>query len=57
MRRLRPFMVTELVACLRMLPAAISTGIGSDSQKPFATVIVGLISRLIAESSSLSIGA
>jgi heavy metal efflux system protein len=45
--RLRPIMMTALVACLGMLPAAISTGIGSDSQKPFAIVIVGgLISRL-----------
>jgi cobalt-zinc-cadmium resistance protein CzcA len=40
-------MMTALVACLGMLPAATSTGIGSDSQKPFAIVIVGgLISRL-----------
>jgi cobalt-zinc-cadmium resistance protein CzcA len=46
--RLRPIMMTALVACLGMLPAAISTGIGSDSQKPFAIVIVGgLISRLV----------
>jgi cobalt-zinc-cadmium resistance protein CzcA len=46
--RLRPIMMTALVACLGMLPAAISTGIGSDSQKPFAIVIVGgLISRLL----------
>ncbi|MFZ0879067.1 MAG: efflux RND transporter permease subunit, partial [Candidatus Acidiferrales bacterium] len=36
-----------LVACLGLLPAALSTGVGSDSQKPFAIVIVaGLISRL-----------
>ena len=36
-----------LVACLGLLPAALSTGIGSDTQKPFAIVIVaGLISRL-----------
>jgi cobalt-zinc-cadmium resistance protein CzcA len=46
--RLRPIMMTALVACLGMLPAAISSGIGSDSQKPFAIVIVGgLISRLL----------
>jgi cobalt-zinc-cadmium resistance protein CzcA len=46
--RLRPIMMTALVACLGMLPAAVSTGIGSDSQKPFAIVIVGgLISRLL----------
>jgi heavy metal efflux system protein len=46
--RLRPIVMTALVACLGMLPAAISTGIGSDSQKPFAIVIVGgLVSRLL----------
>ena len=45
--RLRPIMMTALVACLGLLPAAVSTGIGSDTQKPFAIVIVaGLISRL-----------
>jgi len=45
--RLRPIMMTALVACLGLLPAALSTGVGSDSQKPFAIVIVaGLISRL-----------
>jgi heavy metal efflux system protein len=45
--RLRPIMMTALVACFGLLPAAISTGIGSDSQKPFAIVIVGgLVSRL-----------
>jgi heavy metal efflux system protein len=45
--RLRPIMMTALVACLGLLPAAISTGVGSDSQKPFAIVIVaGLVSRL-----------
>ena len=43
--RLRPIMMTALVACLGLLPAAISTGIGSDSQKPFAIVIVGACSR------------
>ena len=42
-----PIMMTALVACLGLLPAALSTGIGSDTQKPFAIVIVaGLISRL-----------
>jgi cobalt-zinc-cadmium resistance protein CzcA len=47
MIRLRPIMMTALVACLGLLPAALSTGVGSDSQKPFAIVIVaGLISRL-----------
>src|SRR5450432_3452645 len=46
--RLRPIMMTALVACIGLLPAAISTGIGSDSQKPFAIVIVaGLASRLL----------
>jgi hypothetical protein len=33
-------MMTALVACLGLLPAALSTGIGSDTQKPFAIVIV-----------------
>ena len=47
MVRLRPIMMTALVACLGLLPAAFSHGIGSDSQRPFAIVIVaGLISRL-----------
>jgi cobalt-zinc-cadmium resistance protein CzcA len=40
-QRLRPIMMTMLVATLGLLPAAMSTGIGSDSQKPFAIVIVG----------------
>ncbi len=45
--RLRPIMMTALVACLGLLPAAVSTGVGSDTQKPFAIVVVaGLISRL-----------
>ncbi len=39
--RLRPIMMAALVASLGLLPAAMSTGIGSDSQKPFAIVIVG----------------
>ena len=39
--RLRPIMMAALVASFGLLPAAISTGIGSDSQKPFAIVIVG----------------
>jgi cobalt-zinc-cadmium resistance protein CzcA len=39
--RLRPIMMTSLVATLGLLPAAISRGIGSDSQRPFAIVIVG----------------
>jgi len=41
MRRLRPIMMTMLVATLGLLPAAMSHGIGSDSQRPFAIVIVG----------------
>jgi cobalt-zinc-cadmium resistance protein CzcA len=46
--RLRPIMMTALVACLGLLPAAMSTGVGSDTQKPFAIVVVaGLISRLL----------
>ncbi len=46
--RLRPIMMTALVACLGLLPAALSTGVGSDTQKPFAIVVVaGLISRLL----------
>ena len=39
--RLRPVMMTMLVASLGLLPAALSRGIGSDSQRPFAIVIVG----------------
>jgi cobalt-zinc-cadmium resistance protein CzcA len=46
--RLRPIMMTALVAALGLLPAALSTGVGSDSQRPFAQVIVGgLFSRLL----------
>ena len=46
--RLRPIMMTMLVATLGLLPAATSHGIGSDSQRPFAIVIVGgLIGALI----------
>jgi heavy metal efflux system protein len=45
--RLRPIMMTMLVATLGLLPAAISTGIGSDSQKPFAVVIVGGLSATL----------
>jgi cobalt-zinc-cadmium resistance protein CzcA len=46
--RLRPIMMTALVACLGLLPAALSTAIGSDTQRPFAIVIVaGLVSRLL----------
>ena len=46
--RLRPILITGLVACIGLLPAALSHGIGSDTQRPFAIVIVaGMISRLI----------
>jgi cobalt-zinc-cadmium resistance protein CzcA len=46
--RLRPIMMTALVATLGLLPAATSHGIGSDSQRPFAIVIVGgLIGALV----------
>jgi cobalt-zinc-cadmium resistance protein CzcA len=46
--RLRPIMMTMLVATLGLLPAALSHGIGSDSQRPFAIVIVGgLIADLV----------
>jgi len=47
-QRLRPIMMTMLVATLGLLPAALSHAIGSDSQRPFAIVIVGgLIAGLI----------
>jgi cobalt-zinc-cadmium resistance protein CzcA len=47
-RRLRPIMMTMLVATLGLLPAATSHAIGSDSQRPFAIVIVGgLIADLL----------
>ena len=46
--RLRPIMMTMLVATLGLLPAAMSHGIGSDSQRPFAIVIVGgLVTDLV----------
>jgi cobalt-zinc-cadmium resistance protein CzcA len=46
--RLRPILMTMLVATLGLLPAAMSHGIGSDSQRPFAIVIVGgLIADLV----------
>ena len=48
LHRLRPIMMTALVAAFGLLPAALSTGVGSDSQRPFAMVIVGgLFSRLL----------
>ncbi|HET7576338.1 MAG TPA: CusA/CzcA family heavy metal efflux RND transporter [Sphingomicrobium sp.] len=39
--RLRPIMMTALVAALGLLPAALATGVGTDTQRPFAVVIVG----------------
>ena len=46
--RLRPILMTALVAALGLLPAAIATGVGTDSQRPFALVIVaGMLSRLV----------
>ena len=46
--RLRPIMMTALVAAFGLLPAALATGVGADSQRPFALVIVGgLFSRLL----------
>jgi len=46
--RLRPILMTMLVATLGLLPAALSHAIGSDSQRPFAIVIVGgLIAALV----------
>jgi cobalt-zinc-cadmium resistance protein CzcA len=48
LQRLRPIMMTMLVASVGLLPAALSRGIGSDSQRPFAIVIVGgLIAALL----------
>ncbi len=47
-QRLRPIMMTMLVASFGLLPAALSRGIGSDSQRPFAIVIVGgLVAALV----------
>jgi cobalt-zinc-cadmium resistance protein CzcA len=46
--RMRPILITALVACVGLLPAALSHGIGSDTQRPFAIVIVaGMISSLV----------
>jgi cobalt-zinc-cadmium resistance protein CzcA len=46
--RLRPIMMTALVASIGLLPAALATGVGTDSQRPFALVIVsGLLTRLL----------
>ncbi len=40
-RRLRPVLMTTLVAMLGLFPAAISRGIGSETQKPLAIVVIG----------------
>jgi cobalt-zinc-cadmium resistance protein CzcA len=46
--RLRPIMMTALVAALGLLPVALASGVGTDTQRPFALVIVsGLFSRLL----------
>jgi cobalt-zinc-cadmium resistance protein CzcA len=46
--RLRPIMMTALVAALGLLPAALATGVGTDTQRPFAIVIVsGLLACLL----------
>jgi heavy metal efflux system protein len=46
--RLRPIMMTALVAAFGLLPVAFATGVGTDSQRPFALVIVsGLFTRLL----------
>lgn len=46
--RLRPILMTALVAAFGLLPAALATGVGTDSQRPFALVIVsGLFSRIL----------
>jgi cobalt-zinc-cadmium resistance protein CzcA len=39
--RMRPLLMTSLSACIGLLPAALSTGIGSQVQRPLATVVVG----------------
>lgn len=40
-QRMRPMLMTALSACIGLLPAAIWTGIGSQMQRPLATVVVG----------------
>ena len=39
--RMRPMLMTALSPCIALLPAALSTGIGSQVQRPLAAVIVG----------------
>ena len=48
--RLRPIMMTMLVATFGLIPAAMSRAIGSDSQRPFAIVIVGGLIAALAMS-------
>lgn len=48
--RFRPIIMTSLVATLGLLPAALSHGIGSDSQRPLAVVIVGGLIAALASS-------
>ncbi|HEV3395193.1 MAG TPA: efflux RND transporter permease subunit, partial [Xanthobacteraceae bacterium] len=40
-QRMRPMLMTALSACIGLLPAAVSSGIGSQVQRPLATVVVG----------------
>jgi cobalt-zinc-cadmium resistance protein CzcA len=40
-QQMRPILMMALSACIGLLPAAVSTGIGSQVQRPLATVIVG----------------
>jgi cobalt-zinc-cadmium resistance protein CzcA len=40
-QRMRPLMMTSLAACIGLLPSALSTGIGSQVQRPLASVVVG----------------
>jgi cobalt-zinc-cadmium resistance protein CzcA len=40
-QRMRPMLMTALSACIGLLPAAVSTGIGSQVQRPLAAVVVG----------------
>jgi cobalt-zinc-cadmium resistance protein CzcA len=47
-QRLRPILMTAIVAIFGLLPASLATGLGSDVQRPLATVIVwGLFSAMI----------
>jgi heavy metal efflux system protein len=48
LERMRPILMASLVAILGLLPASVASGLGSDVQRPLATVIVwGLVSSLI----------